>query len=307
MKISLLVLAAGMGSRYGGLKQMDPVGPSGETVLDYSVHDALAAGFDRVFFVIRRDFEQEFRSVVVSRYVGKIDIGIVYQELADLPGGFVLPQGRERPWGTGHAIWCARNQIREPFLVVNADDFYGRTAFSLMAGCLRQETPEQRPLFLMVAYLLNNTLSEHGAVSRGICELTAQERMTSVEECTGIRRGKDGAITGMDTTGMVRTLHGQEMVSMNFWGFTPPVFPLLGDLFTSFLGNGGIDSATPEFYIPSAVTTMVHSGAAEVRILKSDGQWFGVTYREDRDAVIAAIAAMVEQKIYPTPLAMPPL
>jgi hypothetical protein len=303
MKPTLLVLAAGMGSRYGGLKQLDPVGPSGEVVLDYSVHDAMAAGFGRVVFVIRRDFEEEFRRVVVSRYEGKVEIGIAYQELGALPEGFSLPPEREKPWGTGHAIWCARNQIKEPFLMVNADDFYGREAFAIMAehlGGTAEGTPAQ---FSMVAYLLSNTLSEHGAVSRGVCELSPDGKLRTVEECTDIRRGVDGVITGTDTKGGVRTLGGEAMVSMNFWGFTPAIFPMLGDLFTAFLREGGLTAKKSEFYIPSAVTSMMASGAAETTVLKSNGQWFGVTYREDRDAVAAAIGGMVSRGLYPTPLA----
>lgn len=303
MNPTLLVLAAGMGSRYGGLKQIDPVGPSGEAVLDYSVHDALAAGFDKVVFVIRRDFEDEFRRAVVSRYVGKIEVGIAYQDLGALPEGFSLPADRQKPWGTGHAIWCARNQIDEPFLMVNADDFYGREAFAVMADHLRGVKEGTPANFSMVAYPLINTLSEHGEVSRGICELSPLGKLTAVEECTGLRRVAEGVITGTDTHGVLRTFTGNEMVSMNFWGFTPAIFPMLGDLFTAFLKEGGLASAKSEFYIPSAVTSMMASGAAETSVLRSNGRWFGVTYREDRDAVAGAIAGMVREGLYPTPLA----
>jgi len=303
MKPTLLVLAAGMGSRYGGLKQIDPVGPSGEVVLDYSVHDALASGFGKVVFVIRRDFEEEFRRAVVSRYEGKLEVGIAYQDLGALPEGFSLPADREKPWGTGHAIWCARHEIREPFLMVNADDFYGREAFAVMADHLRGVTAGTPADFSMVAYPLVNTLSEHGEVSRGICDLASDGKLLSVEECTGIRRGTDGVITGTDTQGKLRTFSGKELVSMNFWGFTPAIFPILGDLFTAFLKEGGLTGKKSEFYIPSAVTSMMASGAAETAVLRSAGHWYGVTYREDRDAVAAAIAGMVSQGLYPTPLA----
>jgi hypothetical protein len=302
MKPTLLVLAAGMGSRYGGLKQIDPVGPSGEAVLDYSVHDALAAGFGKVVFVIRRDFEEEFRRAVVSRYEGKIEVGITYQDLGALPEGFLLPVEREKPWGTAHAIWCARNEIHEPFLMVNADDFYGREAFAVMADYLRVVTAGTPANFSMVAYPLINTLSKHGEVSRGICELSPEGKLLSVEECSGIRRSTDGVITGTDTHGLLRTFTGNEMVSMNFWGFTPAIFPMLGNLFTTFLKEGGLASAKSEFYIPSAVTSMMASGAAETSVLRSNGQWFGVTYREDRDAVGVAIGTMVREGLYPTPL-----
>jgi hypothetical protein len=302
MKPTLLVLAAGMGSRYGGLKQIDPVGPSGEAVLDYSVHDALAVGFGKVVFVIRRDFEEEFRRAVVSRYEGKIEVGIAYQDRGALPEGFSLPAEREKPWGTAHAIWCARNEIHEPFLMVNADDFYGREAFAVMADYLRGVTAGTPANFSMVAYPLINTLSEHGEVSRGICELSPEGKLLGVEECSGIRRSTEGAITGTDTHGVLRTFTGNEMVSMNFWGFTPEIFPMLGNLFTTFLKEGGLASAKSEFYIPSAVTSMMASGAAETSVLRSNGQWFGVTYREDRDAVARAIGNMVREGLYPTPL-----
>ncbi len=302
MKPTLLVLAAGMGSRYGGLKQIDPVGPSGEAVLDYSVHDALAAGFGKVVFVIRRDFEEEFRRAVVSRYEGKIEVGTTYQDLGALPEGFSLPAEREKPWGTAHAIWCARKEIHEPFLMVNADDFYGRESFAVMADHLRAVTAGTPASFSMVAYPLINTLSEHGDVSRGICKLSPEGKLLGVEECSGIRRGADGVITGTDTHGVLRTFTGNEMVSMNFWGFTPAIFPMLGDLFTTFLKEGGLASAKSEFYIPSAVTSMMASGAAETSVLRSNGQWFGVTYREDRDAVGEAIGNMVRKGLYPTPL-----
>lgn len=299
---TLLILAAGMGSRYGGLKQLDPVGPSGEVVLDYSVHDALRAGFDRVVFVIRRDFEEEFRRAVVSRYEGRVAVEIVYQELNDLPDGLPVPEGRAKPWGTGHAIWCARHAVREPFLAVNADDFYGQEAYSIMAAFLNREKQQSKTEFAMVAYPLRNTLSEHGAVSRGICALTPAGHLVEVEECTGILRRADGSVSGMDTAERVRRLAGDEMVSMNFWGFTPAVFPLLERLFGGFLRNGGLENAKSEFYIPSAVTALIGSGEASVSVLASSGRWFGVTYREDRAAVVAAMEEMTRSGLYQTPL-----
>lgn len=238
MSLTLLVLAAGMGSRYGGLKQIDPVGPSGEFVLDYSVHDALWAGFDRVVFVIRREFEEEFRRVVVSRYEKTMDVGVVYQDLDDLPESYICPSGREKPWGTGHAIWSARREVQAPFLVVNADDFYGMEAFSRMALFLKEAGGRGRLGMGMVAYSLRNTLSEHGAVSRGICEVTPDNLLKSVEEHTGIVR-KDGRIEGTDTSGALRELTGSEPVSMNFWGFTPEVFSQLEKFLCTFLDSGG--------------------------------------------------------------------
>jgi choline kinase len=299
MDKTLLVLAAGMGSRYGGLKQLDAVGPSGEVVLDYSVHDALWAGFNKVVFVIRRDFQTEFEEIVVRRYDGQIAIELAFQELDDLLEGFALPLGRQKPWGTGHAIRSARHLIREPFLVVNADDFYGMEAYSKMAAFL--DRPEEGLRVGMVAYTLSNTLSEHGAVSRGVCTIAADKTLAKVEEHTGIVR-KDGSIIGTDTTSEVRRLKGTEMVSMNFWGFTPEVFGHLEDLFGKFLVSGGIENPKSEFYIPSAVSEIIASGAAPASVIPSSGRWFGVTYKEDRDSVASALGQMVKDRLYPTPL-----
>ena len=301
MSLALLVLAAGMGSRYGGLKQIAPVGPAGEFVLDYSVHDALWAGFDRVVFVIRRDFEEEFRRVVVSRYEKTMDVGVVYQDLDDLPKPHICPLGREKPWGTGHAIWSARGTIDSPFLVVNADDFYGMEAFSKMAVFLQGTEGGSRLRMGMVAYPLRNTLSEHGAVSRGICELTSDNLLKSVEEHTGIIR-TDGRIHGTDISGALRELSGSEPASMNFWGFTPEVFSHLEDGLSSFLDSGGKENPKSEFYIPSAVSEIIASGAAPALVIPSTGRWFGVTYREDREAVATALSEMVKQGLYKTPL-----
>jgi hypothetical protein len=301
MKLTLLVLAAGMGSRYGGLKQLDPVGPSGEVVLDYSVHDAVRAGVQRVVFVIRRDFEDTFRAAVLPRYAGVVEVALAFQDLADLPAGIVCPSGREKPWGTAHAIWAAREVIDSPFLVVNADDFYGAEAFAVMADFLKATGETARLVIGMVAYPLRNTLSEHGTVARGICTLTLEQNLASVEEHTGLQR-KGLHIEGTDTKGIEKQLNGEEMISMNFWGFTPAVFPHLGRLFGTFLKSGGTQNPKSEFYIPSAVSEMIASGETPAKVLFSNGRWFGVTYREDRQAVADALAKMVEAAIYPSPL-----
>ncbi len=301
MSLSLLVLAAGMGSRYGGLKQLDPVGPSGEVVLDYSVHDALWAGFERVVFVIRRDFEEEFRRQIVPRYEKRMAVEVVYQDLDDLPVPHIRPADREKPWGTGHAIWCARHAIQGPFLVVNADDFYGMEAFFKMAAFLKGTENDKGLRIGMVAYSLRNTLSEHGAVSRGICELTDGSRLKSVDEHTGITR-EDSVIQGADVNGVVRQFSGSELVSMNFWGFTADVFPHLERLFDGFLYSGGKENPKSEFYIPSAVSDIIASGAAPASVFPSTGRWFGVTYREDRESVSAILSDLVRDRLYPTPL-----
>ncbi|MBE2204231.1 MAG: NTP transferase domain-containing protein [Chthoniobacterales bacterium] len=297
---TLLILAAGMGSRYGGLKQIDPVGPSGEVMLDYSVFDAVAAGFDEVVFVIRRDFEKEFREKVVSRYERVVRVQVVFQEREDLPGGLAVPSDREKPWGTGHAIWAARHAITQPFLAINADDFYGRSAFESMGACLRDQGGNGLHLSL-VAYAVNNTLSEFGTVSRGVCRQNADGSLASVEEYSGIEKAEDG-IRGMDSQGITRPLAPETLVSMNFWGFSPAVFPRLEELFLEFLKGGGLEAPKSEFYIPSAVSALIDSGASQVRVLSSTDHWLGVTYREDRASVAEALSRLAQAGTYPTPL-----
>jgi hypothetical protein len=298
---TLLILAAGLGSRFGGLKQLEPVGPSGEVMLDYSIFDAIAAGFDEVVFVIRRDFEREFREAVVSRYAGVISVKVAFQELGDLPDGVTLPAHREKPWGTGQAIWAAREVISQPFLAINADDFYGRNAFAVMSAFLGQPAPEGCLHIGLTAYLLSHTLSEHGAVSRGVCRIAENRTLVSVEEFTGIQRTGTG-IQGADTQGCQHELSADTPVSMNFWGFSPQVFPRLEELFRQFLTEGGLERPKAEFYIPSAVSALINSGEADVTALSSDDHWLGITYREDREAVCEALRQLVKNKAYPTPL-----
>jgi len=290
---TLLVLAAGMGSRYGGLKQLDPVGPKGETLLDYSVHDAIRAGFTRVVFLIRRDIEKEFRNKVGARYDGKVPVAYAFQELSDLPGGFSPPAGRTKPWGTSHAVWCARDVVTGNFAAINADDFYGAPTFRVMAEFLRGTNAGMRPAqFAMAAFRLGRTLSEHGTVARGICEVGPDELLRSIEELTDIARQSDGGITASG-----RVLAEETPASMNFWGFNPQVFPLLEKELLRFLAaDGGSDKA--ECYLPSAVTGMMASGEAQVRVLPTSSDWFGVTYREDRERVVQSIAALAASGEY---------
>lgn len=290
---ALLVLAAGMGSRYGGLKQLDAVGPNGETLLDYSVHDAIRAGFSRVVFLIRRDIEKEFREKVGARYAGKISVGYAFQELRDLPGGFAPTPGRKKPWGTAHAVWCAREDIREPFAAINADDFYGAETFRSAAGFLRTVDVLSRPArFAMVAFSLGRTLSEHGTVARGICTMENGKLLRGIEELTDIARKPDGTIFSG-----VRALGEATPVSMNFWAFTPQVFPLLENELKTFLATES-GSEKAECYLPSALAAMVQENLAQVSVLETTSDWFGVTYREDRDRVVQSIAALVERGEY---------
>lgn len=295
MNLTLVVLAAGMGSRYGGLKQVDPMGPAGETVLDYSVHDAVRAGFDRVLFIIRRDFEAEFRAVVGSRFEKRVRVDYVFQSLDALPEGSVLPAGRVKPWGTGHAVWCAREALDGPFAVVNADDFYGANSFARLATFLRAAAVARSatPEYAMVGFRLANTLSEHGAVSRGVCAVDAEGRLAGVEEHTGILSTEVGPGLKYDPN---------TIVSMNCWGFTADFLPRLDALWRAFVAANGASEKT-EFYLPFAVDDLLRVGAVRVRVLPTDDQWFGVTYREDKPRVQAAIRALVEAGVYPSPLA----
>jgi hypothetical protein len=303
MQPTLLVLAAGMGSRYGGLKQIDPVGPSGETVLDYAVFDALRAGFGRVVFVIRRDFEEVFRAQIGAKYAGRIAVDYVFQSLDALPAGRPAPAGRERPWGTGHAVWCAREVVREPFAVINADDFYGADSFAQLGKFLRSPAVSPRgfdPMsghrvprtvaaqFAMVGFRLANTLSEHGAVARGICVAGADGLLTSIVEHTGILPEEIGA---------GKKYAGAEIASLNCWAFTPALFAALDRQFGAFLAEKGGD-AKAEFYLPAAVSAMIASHEATVRVLPTESAWFGVTYREDKPRVVAAIAELVRNGKY---------
>ncbi|GAB4164627.1 MAG: nucleotidyltransferase [Terrimicrobiaceae bacterium] len=282
-----------MGSRYGGLKQIDPMGPSGETILDYSVYDAMRSGFRRVVFVIRRDFENEFRNAVGCRYEGLLDVGYAFQSLDDLPGGFTVPEGRSKPWGTAHAIWAAREAVRDPFLAINADDFYGAPAYHALANHLATGSDEAA----MAGYRLSSTLSMQGSVSRGVCQVAADGRLLGVREFTKLVPAGSGARDEKEGVEFV----GDESVSMNFWGFHPVIFPLLGRAFESFLACRA-EEPGGEFYIPSAVADLVAAGELTVRVLPTDSEWFGVTYREDKPLVQARLARLVHDGDYPSPL-----
>lgn len=289
-----------MGSRYGGLKQLDPMGPSGETLLDYSVYDALRAGFGSITFVIRKDFEQEFREKIGAKYEGKTEVRYVFQQLDALPVGFSVPAGREKPWGTTHAIWCARSAVKEPFAAINADDFYGASAFKTLGDFLAKCEPVAKPAFAMVAYQLNNTLSEHGTVSRGICQVDANDHLTHIVERTAIERTPNGA-EQKQPDGSLLTFTGDEPVSMNFWGFTPEIFPMLEKELIGFLETqtGNLKS---ECFIPNSVGEFVKNGRATCRVLRSDSVWFGVTYHDDKERVEESIRQLVAAGVYPANL-----
>lgn len=277
-----------MGSRYGGLKQLDPVGPNGETIIDYSVYDAIEVGFEKVIFIIRREFEVEFKEKITSKYAGKIQVGFVFQELNDLPNGFIIPKGREKPWGTGHAILSASNVIHEPFCVINADDYYGRESFKKLADFYSTENHT----FCMVVFRLERTLSPFGGVTRGICKVE-NKRLINVVETGNIRKIKREVISDRDVR-----LDGSEPVSANMWGFTPILFNYLRQMFVDFLKERGAELKS-EFLIPTVINDLVQSDREVVEVLRSSSNWFGVTFKEDKAFVVGEIKKLIDQGVYP--------
>ncbi len=302
MKPTVVILAAGMGSRYGGLKQVDPVGPSGETIMDYSVYDALRAGFGRIVFVIRRDFDEIFRTTIGARYAGAVEVAYAYQSLDDLPEGMSVPAERTKPWGTAHAICAAREVVDTPFAAINADDFYGRDAFQQLASFLNTTAAGDaaKPRFAMVGYRLDQTLSGHGSVARGICDVGPDGLLVSVTEMTQLVR-VPGGVENRDDPERPVALTGAERVSMNLWGFTPALFDALECRFPAWL-VAHADNPKAEWYIPFVVDEMIHDGAAEVTMLPTESAWFGVTYREDKPRVVEAVRQLVAAGEYPEKL-----
>jgi UTP-glucose-1-phosphate uridylyltransferase len=297
MKPTLLVLAAGIGSRYGGLKQLDKLGPGGETIIDYSIYDAIRAGFGKVIFVIRKDIEEEFKEVIISKLADKIEVDYCLQELDYLPKGFELPVERKKPWGTGHAILMATDKINEPFGVINADDFYGADAFRVLAEFFTTLKTGNENLYSMVGYDVANTLSDFGSVSRGVCKENEDNFLVTVTERTQIERSHNG-IAYKEENGDLVFLPSETIVSMNFWGFTPPIFQQLSEGFTEFLKEN-IHNPKAEFYIPSVVNKLIETNETNVKVLHSSARWFGVTYREDRELAVSKIKNLVEEGIYP--------
>jgi UTP-glucose-1-phosphate uridylyltransferase len=297
MKPALLVLAAGLGSRYGGLKQMDPLGPNGESIIDYSVFDAADAGFGKVVFVLREEIVDDFYQLFANRYKSKIKVEHAIQRLEDIPAGITVTPDRVKPWGTGHAVLCAADKLNEPFAVINGDDYYGKDAFRVMADFLSQLNPSDLAIQSMVGYSIANTLSEHGAVSRGICSVDAEHFLTGVVERTHIER-KDKEIIFLDENQKEIALKGDEVVSMNFWGFTPAILEPMRRLFSGFLKDRGQELKS-EFYIPYAVNLLIESGDISTRVLESQAQWFGVTYQADKPIVQSKLMEMHSRGIYP--------
>jgi len=289
--ITLLIMAEGMGSRYGGLKQLDAIGPSGETIIDYSVYDAIKAGFTKVVFIIRTDFEQEFKSKITDKYEGQIQVEFAFQNLNDLPDEFTCPKGREKPWGTGHAIFSARDVINEPFVAINGDDFYGRESFKVVADYYRKGANS----FSMVAFKLDKTLSSFGGVTRGLCTVN-DEKLNTVIETADLQKTDYGVSSNRDIE-----LDGSEPVSMNVWGFTPILFKYLEEKFVEFLSENGTEMKS-EYLIPSVVNELIQSGQETVHVLRSGATWFGVTYKEDKPFVEGEIEKLVNKGEYPDKL-----
>jgi UTP-glucose-1-phosphate uridylyltransferase len=293
---ALLVLAAGMGNRYGGLKQIDPIGPCGETIIDYSIYDALGAGFAKVVFVIRKDIEQAFKQAVGARFERHIAVEYVFQELDKLPQGFCVPAGRTRPWGTLHAVLMAADAISEPFAVINADDFYGAEGYRVLAQHLQSGTAD----YAMVGFVLRNTLSDFGTVSRGVCRVDDDNFLQGIVELTNIER-VGGHAKNTDSTGQITSLSGDEVVSMNMWGFTPHIFGQFREQFQKFLELDGSDVQS-ESYLPCTVNELIVAGQAQVKVLRTNDLWAGVTYREDHLRVIQTIDRFIDRGDYPNRL-----
>jgi len=295
MKPTLVVLAAGMGSRYGKLKQMDAFGPNGETIIDYSIYDAIQAGFGKVVFIVREYFLEEFKTLIDSKFAGKIELEYVTQELNKIPQGHDVHDDREKPWGTAHAVWVAKDVVNEPFAVINADDFYGGDSYKVLADYFKSNTTDD---YAVVAYYLKNTLSEHGTVNRGVCYSDDSGNLTKVVECTKIQREADGVARFPEENGDKKELVDDTLVSMNMWAFRPSYFDHVDRQFGAFLEARGKELKS-EFYIPSVVDKLISDKVLNVNVLDTDSSWFGVTYQEDKPIVMEKLNALIDSGAYP--------
>lgn len=300
MKPTLFVLAAGMGSRYGGLKQLDGLGPNGETIMDYSIFDAIRGGFGKIVFVIRKDFEKDFREKILSKYENHIPVDLVFQSVDKLPAGFTCPEGRVKPWGTNHAVLMGKEVINEPFAVINADDFYGRDSFAVLGRWLSELPEGAKNRYCMVGFRVGNTLSESGTVARGICSTNDEGCLTTVVERTEIMR-VDGKVCYKDEQGAWVAVDDNTPVSMNMWGFTPDYFKYSEEYFIDFLKNN-LDNLKAEYFIPLMVNKLINEGTATVKVLDTTSKWFGVTYAADRQGVVDKIQSLVDAGEYPSKL-----
>ena len=302
MKPTLLLLAAGMGSRYGGLKQLDGLGPNGETIMDYSIYDAIKAGFGKIVFVIRKDFEQDFREKILSKYEGHIPVELCFQALDALPEGFNVPEGRQKPWGTNHAVLMAKDAIKEPFCVINCDDFYNRDAFMVIGKYLSELPEGAANEYAMVGFRVGNTLSENGTVARGICSKDANDHLTTVVERTEIMR-VNGPVCYKDEEGKWVTVDDNTPVSMNMWGFTPDYFEHSEAYFREFLSDPkNMENLKAEFFIPLMVNKLINEGTSTVKVLDTTSKWFGVTYAADREDTVKRIQKLIDEGVHPAKL-----
>ena len=302
MKPTLLLLAAGMGSRYGGLKQLDGLGPNGETIMDYSIYDAIKAGFGKIVFVIRKDFEKDFKEKILSKYEGHIPAELVFQSLDSLPEGFTVPEGREKPWGTNHAVMMAKDVIKEPFCVINCDDFYNRDSFMVLGKFLAELPENAKNTYAMVGFRVGNTLSENGTVARGVCSTDENGLLTTVVERTEIMR-VDGKVCYKDEQGRWVAIADNTPVSMNMWGFTPDYFEYSEAYFKEFLADEkNRTNLKAEFFIPLMVNKLVNDKTATVKVLDTTSKWFGVTYSADREGTVERIQSLVNEGVYPAKL-----
>ncbi len=300
MKPTLLLLAAGMGSRYGGLKQLDGLGPNGETIMDYSIYDAIQAGFGKIVFVIRKDFETQFKEQILSKYEGHIPVELCFQSLDALPDGFTVPEGREKPWGTNHAV--LKDVIKEPFCVINCDDFYNRDCFMVIGKFLSELPENSRGRYAMVGFRVGNTLSDNGTVARGICSKDEAGNLTTVVERTEIER-REGTVKYKDDNGEWVAIGDNTPVSMNVWGFTPDYFVHSEEYFKEFLSEPkNIQNKKAEFFIPLMVNKLINEGTATVKVLDTTSKWFGVTYAADRQSVVDKIQKLIDEGVYPNHL-----
>jgi len=302
MKPTLLLLAAGMGSRYGGLKQLDGLGPNGETIMDYSIYDAIKAGFGKIVFVIRKDFEEDFRKKILAKYEGHIPAELVFQSLDALPAGFTVPVGREKPWGTNHAVMMAKDVIKEPFCVINCDDFYNRDSFMVVGKFLSELPAGAKNKYAMVGFRVGNTLSENGTVARGVCATDAEGHLTTVVERTEVMR-VNGAVSYKDEEGKWVAIADNTPVSMNMWGFTPDYFEHSEAYFKAFLSDPkNMENLKAEFFIPLMVNKLINEKTATVKVLDTTSKWFGVTYSADRAGTVARIQSLIDEGVYPSKL-----
>lgn len=299
MKPTLVILAAGMASRYGSMKQIQSFGPSGETIMDYSIYDAIRAGFGKVVFIIREDFAENFKNIFEPKLKDKIETDYAYQSISAYMGTHTVPADRKKPWGTAHAVLCAKDAVKEPFAVINADDFYGKDSFTKAYQFLTETVNDST--YCIIGYELKKTLSDNGSVSRGVCEVDGENNLTTINERTKIYRNEQGKITYEDENGQLHEVSEDSPVSMNFWAFAPNVFGLIEESFQKFL-DANIENPKAEFFIPILGDEFIKSGKGDIKVIPTSAQWFGVTYKEDAPVVLADINKLVQSGEYPTNL-----